>query len=215
MKKIFVCGKNGRMANQIRLLCLEKGDWALAEGVESADVLVDFTAPEALRQNLQEGVCHARPLVIGTTGLSEEQMGEMRTAAQKIAIVYSPNMSQGVQVLLHLVSVAAPMLAKNFEIEISETHHIHKKDRPSGTAKAIGIVVEEATGKKPPIESIREGEEVGEHTIVFGSAFEHLAIFHRALDRKVFADGALKAAHWVLDKPAGLYTMGEVLGLVR
>lgn len=211
MKKLRVCGKNGRMAAKIRELAVKQRDWELVEGCRQADVVIDFTAPEGTAKHLAEALESQKPIVIGTTGLSEDQMLQIRNAAKKIPVLYSPNMAPGVNVLFQLVEAAAKNLGSDFAAEISETHHIHKKDRPSGTAKVIGKIVEAVTGKKPPIESLREGEEIGEHSVVFGSPFEHLILFHRSLDRKVFADGALRAAKWILGKNPGLYTMAQVL----
>lgn len=211
MKKLLVCGKNGRMAAQIRDLAAKQRAWELVEPCALADVVIDFTAPEGTAKHLAEALENKKPIVIGTTGLSEEQMTEIRRAAKKIPILYSPNMAPGMNVLFHLVEAAAKNLGNGFTVEISETHHVHKKDRPSGTAKLLGKIVEGVTGKKPPIESLREGEEIGEHSVVFGSPFEHLILFHRALDRQVFADGALRAAKWILGKNPGLYTMAQVV----
>jgi len=122
-------------------------------------------------------------------------------------------MSVGVNVLFKLTAMATAAFGKNYKIEISETHHVHKKDAPSGTAKTMGAVVEKICHEKPSIQSFREGEVVGDHTIFFGNEREHLSITHRAIDRSLFAEGALQAAKWVLNQKAGLYSMADVLGL--
>lgn len=222
-KRLIVCGANGKMGSKICELALSSGSWEtvvqstrqrpLKDLIGSGEVLIDFTLPEAASLHLTLAQQNKKPLVIGTTGLSTQQHKQMEAAAKTIPIVYSPNMSIGINVLFRLIETASKTLGETFQVEISETHHIHKKDSPSGTARAMGLIVEKMTGKKPPIDSIREGEVVGEHSIVFGSEFEHLALFHRALDRKVFAAGALRAAEWILDKKPGLYSMQEVLGI--
>lgn len=183
----------------------------LKEIIQKGEVIIDFTLPEATAEHLALAIQYQKPIVIGTTGHTPQQQAAFEKAAKTIPILFSPNMSIGVNVMFRLIEEASQRLGKSFSAEITETHHVHKKDRPSGTAKAMGQVVEKTTGQKPPIDSIREGEVVGEHSIVFGSEFEHLAIFHRAIDRKVFAAGALRAAEWILDKKPGLYSMQEVL----
>lgn len=198
-----------------KLICqlAQENHWQLTDDFETCQVAIDFSAPAGTENFVASALKHKKPIVIGTTGLSNDQQAEIQEAAKKIPIVYSPNMSVGVNLLFKLAAMAAKTLGKEYQIEISETHHIHKKDKPSGTAKKIGEIVEKIRNEKPAIESIREGEVIGDHTIVFGSDMEHLAIMHRAVDRKVFAAGALKAARWIIGKSPGLYTMADVLGL--
>lgn len=185
----------------------------MEESFNHADVIIDFTAPVATEQYTKQAVSNKKPLVIGTTGLTSQQEKIIFEASRVIPILYSPNMSVGVNLLFKLIELGSKTFGQEYAIEISETHHIHKKDKPSGTAKKMAEIVEKTRGIKPPIESNREGEVVGEHTIIFGSEHEHLAILHEALDRKVFAQGALLAAKWILGKSPGLYTMADVLGL--
>lgn len=223
MKTLIVCGATGRMGKAIGDLAEESGRWkevfradrhnGLESVIAKGDVVIDFTLPEGTEKHLQIAIQNKKPIVIGTTGLSTEQQEKIKRGAKEIPIIYAPNMSVGVNVLFRLIEEAAKGLGPEYDVAIEETHHIHKKDKPSGTAKAMGAIVEKILGEVPPIESIREGEVVGEHTIIFGSSFEHLAIYHKAFDRKVFADGALRAAHWLFQKKPGLYTMMDVLGL--
>lgn len=223
MKNLAVCGAKGRMGS---LLCglagkdkfwgrVEKVDleWPLANVIQSCDVVIDFTQPEGTQTHVPLAATHQKPIVIGTTGLNEVQRRQIEEASKKIAVVFSPNMAIGVNILFQLTEMAAKAAGQTFKIEISETHHIHKKDKPSGTAKMLGEIVEKTGGQKPSIQSFRKGEVVGEHTIVFGSPHEHLTLTHQTLDRSVFAEGALVAAKWVLNQKPGLYNMTDVLGL--
>lgn len=177
------------------------------------DCLIDFTLPEPTLQHL--AVCKDKkvPMVIGTTGFSEEAEAKIKDASEIIPIVFSPNMAIGVNVLFNIVREASRVLGKNFGMKIDETHHVHKKDSPSGTAKMIAKVVKESSGIETEIEAFREGEVIGEHGIVFDGEYEKLEIRHSAKSRDVFAAGAVEAAKFVKNKPAGLYSMRDVLGL--
>lgn len=221
--KLIVCGAKGRMGSLICLLAEQSSEWQLAAKVDldqplenvigKGEVIIDFTQPAATEHHTQLAQKNKKPLVIGTTGLNPAQQKIIATAAKDTPIVYSPNMSVGINLLFKLTELATRTLGQNYKIEISETHHVHKKDAPSGTAKRLGEIVEKIRGVAPPIQSIREGEVIGDHTIVFGSQREHLALTHRALDRSLFAEGALRAAKWVLKQKPGLYSMADVLGL--
>lgn len=223
MKRLIVCGASGRMGSLICKLAEESRDWEVAGKadedhpleacVKNGGVIIDFTLPAGTEHHIALALQFKKPIVIGTTGLSADQHKLMEKAARAIPIVCSSNMSVGVNVLFKLIAVATEALGKNYSIEISETHHVHKKDSPSGTAKTMGTIVEKILGVAPPIQSFREGEVIGDHTIVFGSKSERLALMHRALHRSVFAEGALKAAKWILNQKPGLYTMADVLGL--
>ena len=223
MKKLIVCGASGRMGSLICKLAQESKAWEVVGKVDlnsplenvvgEGDVIIDFSQPEGTALHVALALKNKKPIVIGTTGLNAEQQKKIEAASKKIPIVFSPNMSVGVNVLFRLTEIATKAFGKDYKIEISETHHVHKKDAPSGTAKEIGNVVEKNCGAKPPIESIREGEVIGDHTVVFKSGREHLAITHRALDRSLFAEGALKAAAWVIGKNPRLYSMADVLEL--
>ena len=179
------------------------------------DCFIEFTFPEPTLKHLE--ICKEKgvPMVIGTTAINEEGEKKIKEASKKIPIVYSPNMSIGVNMLFKLVSEAARVLAEDFSIKVDETHHIHKKDSPSGTAKMIAKVIKEASGKDVPIEAFREGEVAGNHGVLFESEFETLEVRHDAKNRDVFASGALRAAKFVAGKKPGLYSMFDVLGLTK
>lgn len=180
---------------------------------DEMECLIDFTLPEPTIEHVK--ICSVKgvPMVIGTTGLDAAQEDVIKKASEKIPIVFSPNMSIGVNVLFNIVREAARVLGRDFDIKVDETHHVHKKDSPSGTAKMIGKVIKEAAEIDAPIEAFREGEVVGNHGIVFESGYETLEIRHDAKSRDVFAAGAVKAAKYAADKPAGLYSMADVLGI--
>ena len=206
-------------------------DAALA--IATANVLIDFTVPAAT-------VAHARvcadkgvSMVIGTTGLDPEQTKAIHEAAKKVPILWAANMSLGVNILLALVEKTASMLDPAYDIEIVEMHHRHKIDAPSGTALALGKAA--AAGRKVELEKVwrksrdghtgarpageigfatlRGGEEVGVHTVMFAAAGERLELNHRSFSRETYASGAVRAALWLKDKKPGLYGMKDVLGL--
>lgn len=180
--------------------------------VKDADVVIDFSSPEAAMELLKVILRHKKACVIGTTGFNPEQVREITKAAASVPIVFSPNMSVGVNVLFRLVREAAGKL-KDYDISIKEVHHVHKKDSPSGTAKKIAEIAEKASNKKvKDIIAIREGEVIGEHEIVLESKLDKLVISHSAKTRDVLACGAIAAAKWVANKPAGLYDIQDVLG---
>lgn len=204
----------------------EKGDPALGKPIfrniklesdvskfiEGCDCVVDFTNPAASTINLKLASAAKKPIVIGTTGHTADERAHILSASKVIPIVFSPNMSIGVNTMWKLIEIASGLLGKDYKVDIVETHHVHKKDSPSGTAKKMLEIVTDAGGKAE-IKSIREGEVVGNHTITFSSPYEQLEITHRALSREVFAAGAIRAALWVVGKPAGLYDMENVLGM--
>ena len=200
-----------------------------------ADVLIDFTLPQALANNLNYAVKHNKAMVIGTTGLDNEQLKLIDQAAQSIPIVFAANYSVGVNLMLNLVKVAAKVMGNNADIEIMEAHHRFKLDSPSGTAMAIGQSIAEELGrdlsqcaiygregvseardhKTIGFSTVRAGDIVGEHTALFASLGERIEITHKASSRLTFANGALSAALWLKqeEKAAGLYSMKSVLGL--
>lgn len=200
---------------------------------EQSDVVIDFTLPETIKNHLGLAVTHKTTLIIGTTGLTEEDEAGLAEAAKHTAIIYSANMSLGVNLLLALVERAAASLDPEWDIEIFESHHKHKIDAPSGTAIAIGKAAADGRGvdlddvkvaARDGITGEREkgnigfsvargGDVVGEHTAFFYGAGERIELSHLARDRSIFARGALKAAQWSGGKPAGLYSMKDVLGL--
>ena len=204
----------------------------VAKAIAGGDVLIDFTRAEAALANLAACRKQGVRMVIGTTGFSETQKGEIASAARDIAIVMSPNFSVGVNVAFRLLQVAATALGKGYDVEIVEAHHRHKVDAPSGTALRMGEVVAQALGRnlgKTAIygregvtgerkdetigfSTVRGGDLVGEHTVMFIGAGERLEISHRASSRSNFATGALRAARFVATKKSGLFDMSDVLG---
>jgi 4-hydroxy-tetrahydrodipicolinate reductase len=182
--------------------------------LKSSDVLIDFTVPAATVAHAQLAQRLGKPLVIGTTGLSNEQQAALKAAAQKIAIVFSPNMSLGVNVLFELAQLAAQRLGKGYDVEVLEAHHKLKKDAPSGTAKRLIEVLAAARGQQPaqvPVHAVRAGDIVGDHTVILAGPAERLELTHRAHSREVFAQGALRAAQFVATQHPGLYDMSHVL----
>lgn len=196
-----------------------------------SDVVIDFTSPESSVFNARVAANIRKPLLIGTTGLNDAQMKEIKGFAASAPILVTPNASLGVNVMLELVKAAASKLGPDFEIEICEAHHNKKVDAPSGTALALGKAAAEGrdiditakavfdrhghTGARTQDEIgfsvIRGGDIVGEHTVYFIGKGERLEITHRATDRALFAKGALQAASWLADKPAGFYSMQDFL----
>jgi 4-hydroxy-tetrahydrodipicolinate reductase len=203
--------------------------------LHGADVAIDFTLPSAVEGNLRAAVANGTALVIGTTGLVAKHMKAMEKTAQDIPIVYARNMSVGVNVFIDLVARAAKALGEPFDVEIVEAHHRNKADAPSGTALALGEAVAAVHGRKladvavyarygrtgPRVPGtvgfsvIRGGNIVGDHSVKFVAAEEHVELTHRALDRHTFARGALRAARWMAGRAPGLYSMADVLGLAR
>ena len=206
----------------------------LTDVVEDFDVLIDFTRPEATLHHLSVCREHGRRMVIGTTGFDEAGLEAIRAAAEEIAIVFAPNMSVGVNLVLKLLQMAASVLdPEQYDIEVIEAHHRHKVDAPSGTALRMGEVVaktlgwdlkevavygrEGITGERPHkqigFETIRAGDIVGEHTVMFATEGERVEITHKASSRMTFAKGAARACVWLSERSQGLYDMQDVLGL--
>lgn len=184
------------------------------EALKGSDVLIEFTSPEATIDHLKACQKLGVNMVIGTTGLTKPQIAQIKKASSKIAIVFSSNMSVGVNLVFSLIKRAGEVTGKNYTINLTETHHIHKKDAPSGTAKTMAEVAEVAAKTKVKnIESIREGEVIGDHTITFESDVDFISIRHNAKTRDIFAEGSLVAAKFLAKKKKGLYNMQDVLGL--
>jgi len=204
-----------------------------ADALSGVDVLIDFTRPEGTMMHLELCQRLGVKAVIGTTGFSEEQKGCIAQAARDISIVFAPNMSVGVTVVLKLLEIAARALGEGYDIEIIEAHHRHKVDAPSGTALRMGEVIartlgrnlaqcaifgrEGVTGERQAstigFATVRGGDIVGDHTALFAGLGERVEIAHRASSRATFALGALRAARFLVNKHHGLYDMGDVLGL--
>lgn len=235
MSKIGIAGINGRMGRQL-LLELQSDKWpglVLGTGststtppeniFEDNDIVIDFTTPDATRSHIALAAKHRKALIIGTTGLSAEDHQHIQNAAKSCAILYSANMSIGINLLAALVEQASKRLGDDFDIEIMETHHRNKMDAPSGTALLLGT----ATGRdaesydrngKRGTGTIgyavqRGGDVIGEHSVSFFGPGERLELSHRAHDRSLFAKGALRAAQWIKEKPHGFYTMRDILAI--
>jgi 4-hydroxy-tetrahydrodipicolinate reductase len=238
MIKLAVSGCCGRMGQRISALSLQDKSFKLSallegqarhdtpakihnvavnfsnEALKGSNVLIEFTTPEATMSNLRACVKHKVNMVIGTTGLDKKQIAEIKKASTKIAIVFSSNMSIGVNLVFSLISRAAKITGKNYSMRLIETHHIHKKDAPSGTAKTMAEIAEQSSKSKVKnIESIREGEVIGDHTITFESDVDLISIRHNAKTRDIFAEGSLVAAKFLSKKKKGLFNMQDVLGL--
>lgn len=201
--------------------------------INDFDVLIDFTTPQATLEHLAACRAAHKRMVIGTTGFSAEQRETITEAAQDIAIMFAPNMSVGVNLTFKLLEIAASVLGDNVDIEVIEAHHRHKVDAPSGTALRMGEIVANTLGRDLSecavygrqgktgererhtigFETIRAGDIVGEHTVLFADIGERLEITHKASSRMTFANGAIRAAQWIMQKEKGLFDMQDVLGL--
>ena len=199
---------------------------------ESFDILIDFTHPTATTHHLDFCLQHGRKLVIGTTGCDSALEQKMSRASEDIAIVYAPNMSIGVNLCLKLLQTAAEVLGDSVDIEVIEAHHRNKVDAPSGTALKMGQVIADALGRDLKdcavygregqtgvrdratigFETIRAGDIVGEHTVLFAAEGERIEISHKASNRMTFAHGAIRACRWLADRQTGIYSMQDVLG---
>lgn len=204
------------------------------EALSTADLLIDFTMPEATLANLEVAAKMGKMMVIGTTGMKKDELDRVRELSKKIPCVMASNMSLGVNLLLKVLGDISRVLGDAYDVEIVETHHRLKKDAPSGTAimmaKAIADamgrdlekdavyerhgIIGERTRKEIGIQTLRAGDVVGDHTVIFGGLGERIEVTHKASSRDTFARGALKAAMWLNNnRPAGLYDMQDVLGL--
>lgn len=206
---------------------------SLESVIDSADLIISFTTIEASLEHLRLASARDKAIVIGTTGFSKENLNEIKEHSRKIPCVQASNMSMGVNLLLKVLQDIARVLGEGYDIEIIEAHHRMKKDAPSGTALKMAQVIADALnrnldevavyarkgiiGERQPkeigIQTIRAGDIVGEHTVLFGGLGERIEVTHRVSSRDTFARGALRAALWLAGKPAGLYDMQDVLGL--
>jgi len=210
----------------------DKGD-SLNDSLQDFDVLIDFSRPEASLNAISICKNYGKAMVIGTTGFSDNELEEIKKASTQIPIVFAPNMSVGVNLTLKLLETSAKVIGQNSSIEIIETHHRYKVDSPSGTALKMGEVVANALGRdlakcavygregidEPRdlntigFSSIRGGDVVGDHTVIFFMDGERVEITHKASSRMIYANGAVRAANWLHNKPSGLYSMQDVLEL--
>jgi len=242
MSSIGIIGSEGRMGHAL-VEAIEAAGASLAGGVDkggdvgtladASDVLVDFSTPQALEANLHAAIGAGVPILIGTTGLQAGHHTAIDSAARAIPVLQTGNTSLGVTLLAHLVREAAGKLGEEWDIEILEMHHRMKVDAPSGTALLLGEAAAAGRGidlashsergrdghtgarEKGAIgfASLRGGTVPGEHTVILAGEHERLTLAHSAEDRAIFASGAVKAAQWLTGKPAGRYTMPQVLGL--
>lgn len=203
------------------------------DAAEFSDVFIDFTGAEPTMANLDKYRKAGKPLVIGSTGLTLEQQNKLKELSTDIPILFSPNMSLGVNLTFKVLEMVSKAIGETYDIEIVESHHRMKKDAPSGTAvkmaeviadtlgrdlEEVGVycrkgIIGERTDKEIGIQTIRAGDIVGEHTVMFCAQGERIEITHRAHTRDTFAKGAISAAKWLKDKPNGFYNMYDVLGL--
>jgi len=206
---------------------------AIAPLLKGQVVVIEFTAPEATLEHVRIAAQKNVPIVIGTTGFNQKQLAEIKRLSRRTRILISPNMSLGVNLLVSLLGRVAKTLGEDYDVEIVEAHHHFKKDAPSGTALALGRAVADAlkrdlgrvgvcgrkgivgerTKKEIGLLSVRAGDIVGEHTVIFGGLGERIEFIHRAQSRETFARGALRAAQWLVKQKKGLYSMQDVLGL--
>ncbi|HSP44357.1 MAG TPA: 4-hydroxy-tetrahydrodipicolinate reductase [Chthoniobacterales bacterium] len=240
--RVLLLGARGRMgqavaaaaekANVEITAALDLGD-EVTKYLGGCEVVIDFSNPGATATLSRACRDAKKPAVIGTTGHSDKDRALIEEMAKSVPVVFSPNFSVGVNALFWLTRKAAEMLGEGFDLEITEMHHRLKKDAPSGTAKKLAEVLCEARqldydknvrhgraglvgerlAKEIGVHSLRGGDVVGDHTVTFAGAGERLELTHRAASRETFALGALRAAHWIVSRPPGLYTMEDVLGL--
>jgi 4-hydroxy-tetrahydrodipicolinate reductase len=205
----------------------------LAKGLANSEILIDFTRPEGTLKHLEYCAAHGIKMVIGTTGFDDEGKKAIAAAAERTAIMFAPNMSVGVNVTMKLLELAAKSFSHGYDIEIIEAHHRHKVDAPSGTALKMGEVIANAigrdlkdvavyaregvTGERDPssigFATIRGGDIIGDHTVLFAGIGERIEISHKSSSRVSYAHGSLRAARFLATKKTGLYDMQDVLGL--
>lgn len=229
MIKLVVSGCCGKMGKRIIALASKDKQFKLVgliedkthtevnsnpEVIKDGDVLIEFTTPLATVEHLKIAERNKKAMVIGTTGLDVQKLRRIEEASKSIPVAFSPNMSLGVNLVFRLVKQAAEKLGGDYKVEITEVHHLHKKDAPSGTAKRLAELIKQSPGRKSEdikIVSVREGEIVGDHQICFESPQDLITIKHSAKTRDIFAQGALAAAKFVVRKKAGLYDMQDVI----
>jgi 4-hydroxy-tetrahydrodipicolinate reductase len=238
---LLLNGSRGRMGQAVSAVAAELGFRVgaavdvgdqPAAGIENCDVIVDFSTPSATAELLRLAVSNRKPIVIGTTGHAAAEKRRLLAVAGKVPCVWSGNFSVGVNLLFHLTQRAAHILDAAYDAEVVEMHHRFKKDAPSGTAtRLLEIILQERkltadalrhgrngiTGERSArevgVHSLRGGDVVGDHTVIFAALGERLELTHKTSDRAILARGALRAARWVVSQPAGVYDMQDVLGL--
>ena len=239
--KILLNGAKGRMGQTITAAArsehevisaaVDLGDDPAA-AMDDCQVVIDFSSHDCTVALVELALMHGKPVIIGTTGHTEDERANVTALAEKLPIVWAGNFSIGVNLLNSLTAKAASVLSADFDPEVLEMHHRLKVDAPSGTAERLVEIIKQAREPAPSqvrhgrqgitgerldeeigVHSLRGGDIVGEHTVIFAGDGERLELTHKATDRRIFAQGALRAAHWVVDQPSGLYDMNDVLGL--
>lgn len=245
MTQIAIHGSAGRMGQRLVALAQDNPQLTVAAAIDAADpgggrlediagcdAVIDFTLPEGFRDALKACVRHRRPLVVGTTGLTDADQAGLDDAAETIPLIQATNFSQVVNVLNHLAAQAVELLGDDYDLEILEAHHRYKQDAPSGTALTLARVVADAAGrdfdqhvklarhgddprapKDITVQTLRIGDDAGQHTLFLAAPGERLELKHVSTSRDSYAAGALRAAQWLVGKPAGRYTMADVLGI--
>mgnify|MGYP005856416193 CR=1 FL=1 len=239
MVRVVVVGVCGRMGSEIVRLVGERSDMEVVAGVEAVghpligtpvgagvvvadlssvvdggDVVVDFSTPEAVGENVRICTRAGKPFLTGVTGFQEDEVEVLKKAGEKIPVLYAPNFSIGVAVLKKLVKETARLLGSSWDVHIVEIHHKRKKDAPSGTAKMLFEAIRSEAGERLiDFSSIRAGDIVGVHQILFAGSGEHLELIHRAESRVAFASGVLGGIRWIVKKGPGFFSIDDVLGL--
>jgi 4-hydroxy-tetrahydrodipicolinate reductase len=243
MVRLVIVGSKGRMGQMLVACAAQQPDLAIAGQIDlgddleavigQGDVVIDFSLPQATLSVASLCARHRLPLVLGTTGHSPDEKTQITKLTADLPLVWSANFSTGVNALFWLTRKAAEILGPGFDLEIVEMHHRLKKDAPSGTAHTLGEIlagvrhqqlravarhgreglVGERTAGEIGIHAVRGGDVVGEHTVIFASNGERVELAHKASSRETLAQGALRAARWIIGRPPGLYTMQAVLGL--
>jgi 4-hydroxy-tetrahydrodipicolinate reductase len=222
--RVLLVGARGRMGRAVAAAAakepgptiraeLGRGD-PITPGIEGCNVVIDFSSANATEAVCRACVEHRTALVLGTTGHNATQKASIAATARQIPIVFAANFSIGVNALFAITRRAAELLGGEFDVDVIETHHRTKKDAPSGTAKRLMEILTGVGETSRPVatHSIRAGDIVGDHVVIFTGPGERLELIHRATSRETFAAGALRAAGWIIDQPAGLYSMENVLG---
>lgn len=224
MLKIALCGAKGKMGQAIVQMVKASSDCQivleidrydrLLPNTQQAQLVIDFSSAEGCMAILEESTAAKLPMVIGTTGLSERELKVIEQCSTHIPILNSPNMSLGMNLMIRQAAVIAKALGSGFDVDIVDVHHHQKKDAPSGSAKKLRDSIAQATpslAEKIHFHSLRTGTVVGDHQVIFGGNQEQITLKHQAFSRDIFASGALQAARWLIDKPAGLYSMQDML----
>jgi 4-hydroxy-tetrahydrodipicolinate reductase len=226
MTRIIIAGAKGKMGLALLRVAEKIPDLAVAaridcgqelgQVIQNADVIVDFTAHEVTVPFARLCAQHKKAMVIGTTGHTEAERAELLSISAQVPMVWSSNFSTGVNAMFWLTGKAAEILGPDYDLEIVETHHRMKKDAPSGTAKTLAQILarsRQRAASEIGVHSLRGGDVVGDHTVIFATTGERLELTHKASSRDTFAGGALRAAQWIVGKAPGVYDMQDVLGL--